>query len=142
MEEAFELLNFHCSDKVKSDLVTPVLDTEIMDVLYVMPSNKAHGHDGCPAEFYKALWPIIKHDFIVAVQSFFTQGFLPSGVNATIIQFISKHTNAQHMIDYQPIACLNMLYKVISKILANCLKKLFMTHLLKIASCFRMSYLP
>lgn len=89
-----------------------------------MPSNKAPGPDGFPAEFYRASWPIIKDDFVVAIQSFFMYGLFPRGVNATILMLIPKHDDAKEMKDYHPISCCNILYKVISKILANRLKVL------------------
>lgn len=50
--------------------------------------------------------------------------FLPTGVNTTILSLIPKSENAQTMKDYRPIACCNLLFKVISKVLANRLKAL------------------
>lgn len=52
-------------------------------------------------------------------------GFMPTGVNANILSLIPKTTTAQTMKDYRPIACCNLLYKVISKVLANRLKIIF-----------------
>ena len=83
------------------------------------------GPEGFTKEFFIAAWPIIGRDFVVAVQSFFIFGFMPSGVNATIISLIPKTTPAQTMKDYRPIACCNLMYKVISKILANRLHIIF-----------------
>ena len=51
-------------------------------------------------------------------------GFLPRGVNATILTLIQKHGDAKEIKDYRPISCCNILFKVISKILANMLKVL------------------
>lgn len=56
------------------------------------------------------------------VQSFFEKGFLPKGINSTIIPLIQKKMEAKEMKDYRPISWCNVLYKVISKILANRLK--------------------
>lgn len=51
-------------------------------------------------------------------------GFLPKGINYTILALIPKRDEATKMVDYRPISCYNVVYKVLLKILANCLKKI------------------
>lgn len=58
----------------------------------------------------------------VAVQSFFIKGFLPKGLNSTILVLIPKKKEAKMMKDHGKVSCCNILYKVISKILAKRLK--------------------
>ena len=69
--------------------------------------------------FFKTTWPIVAQDFIIAVQSVFRFGFLPKGVNSTILALVPKKTDSLEMRDFRPIACCNVLYKVVSKFLAN-----------------------
>lgn len=57
----------------------------------------------------------MRKDVVVSVQSFFDKGFLPKGINSTILALIPKKTKAKGMNDYRPISCCNVLYKVISK---------------------------
>ena len=60
---------------------------------------------------------------VVAVQSFFIKVFLPKGINSTILALIQKKIKKEkEMKDYRLISCCNVIYKVISKILANTLK--------------------
>ena len=124
VEELRNLLDFECTLEDCKGLEAAVSAEEIRRVLFAMPSNKSPGPDGFPCEFFKTAWPVIAHDFVTAVQSVFQMGFLPKGVNSTILALIPKKTTATEMKDYRPIACCNVLYKVVSKILANRLKEL------------------
>ncbi|XP_056842877.1 uncharacterized protein LOC130495492 [Raphanus sativus] len=83
---------------------------------------KSPGPDGYTSEFFKESWAVIGDDITVAVQSFFDKGFLPKGINSTILALVPKKSEAKVMRDYRPISCCNVLYKLISKILAKRLK--------------------
>lgn len=123
-EELKELMEFRCSSEDCRLLEAEVTQEEIRKVLFAMPSNKSPGPDGYPCEFFKSAWSVVAQDFLVAVQSVFKYGFLPKGVNSTILALVPKKTDSLEMKDYRPIACCNVLYKVVSKILANRLKLL------------------
>lgn len=82
-----------------------------------MPGNKSPGSDGYTVEFFKEAWDVVGKDVMVAVQSFFVKGFLPKGLNTTILALIPKKSEAHEMKDYRPISSCNVIYKVISKIL-------------------------
>ena len=118
-----ELMPFRCSETDKEMLTSPVSAEEIKRVLFAMPTDKSPGPDGYTSEFYKSTWDILGSEFTLAVQSFFVKGFLPKGVNSTILALIPKKTEARVMKDYRPISCCNVIYKVISKIIANRLKQ-------------------
>lgn len=118
------MISFRCSTEDYEGLEAGVTEEEIRRVLFEMPSNKSPGPDGFPCEFFKTTWSVLSHDFIVAVQSVFRYGFLPKGVNSTILALIPKKQDSMEMKDFRPIACCNVMYKVVSKILANRLKLL------------------
>lgn len=106
----------------QDQLLEAVSEAEVRKILFSMPLNKSPGPDGYTVEFFKSAWSIVGNDLTKAIQSFFIFGFLPKGVNATILALIPKKTDAREMKDYRPISYCNVLYKIISKILANRLK--------------------
>lgn len=122
MEALRSLLRYRCSPQDISRLITPISNTDIYLALKALPNGKDPGPDGYTKEFFIEAWAVVGQDFSAAVQSFFLFGFLPTGVNSTILALIPKKIPAQTMKDYRPISCCNLIYKVISKILANRLK--------------------
>lgn len=85
-----ELLEFQCSGVDCAELEREVTKEEKMEVLLRMPGNKAPGSDGYTSEFFKKAWKVLGEDIIVALQSIFLKGFLPKGLNSTIMSLISK----------------------------------------------------
>lgn len=65
---------------------------------------------------------IVGGDVIDAVSEFFRNGRLLKDMNTTAIALIPKKPEACGLGEYRPISCCNMVYKVISKIIANRLK--------------------
>ena len=90
VEELRNLMSFRCSETDHEMLTREVTSDEIQKVLFAMPSNKSPGPDGYTSEFFKVTWLITGQDFIAAIKSFFIKGFLPKGLNATILALIPK----------------------------------------------------
>lgn len=104
MEEIQGLLNFRCSERDCTMLEAEVTEEEIRKVLFAIPANKSPGPDGYSSEFFKTTWSVIAQDFVVAIQTVFRFGFLPKGVNSTILALIPKKTDSMEMRDYRPIS--------------------------------------
>ena len=69
-----------------------------------MPGNKSPGPDGFTMEFFKGAWEVIGGDVTMAIQSFFIKGFLPKGLNSTILTLVPKKDEVKMMKDYRPIS--------------------------------------
>lgn len=105
-----------------SMLTAHVTYEEIRTAVFSMHSDKSPGPDGFSPGFFKNAWSIIKDDFCMAITEFFESGKLLSEVNSTFITLIPKSTGASHVGDYRPISLCNVIYKTITKIMANRLK--------------------
>nr|GEV80291.1 sugar transport protein 13 [Tanacetum cinerariifolium] len=98
------------------------------DAMFSMGDDKSPGPDGFSAAFFKDAWAVVGNEVIKAIREFFTNGKLLKELNHTIISLIPKVQTPTRVNDYRPISCCNVLFKCISKILANrikhCLKTL------------------
>lgn len=59
---------------------------------------------------------------MTSISQFFTSSYLPTAANSTILSLVPKFPGATSITDYRPIACLNTIYKTISRILVKRLK--------------------
>lgn len=88
-----------------------------------MPLNKTPWPNGLPAEFFRASWGIIRPLVCTAVKDFFLSSFLHTALNNTSLVLIPKRPGAESMKEFRPISCLNTVYKLISRVLADRLKQ-------------------
>jgi hypothetical protein len=92
---------------------------EIKKTMFSMPLNKAPGPDGFTTEFFKSSWSVVGENVVAAIRSFFESGLLLKELNATTLTLVPKKPNASFMGDFRPIACCNVIYKCITKIISN-----------------------
>ncbi|KAL8091704.1 hypothetical protein AgCh_034098 [Apium graveolens] len=98
------------SEAQASILSASVNDELIYNTLKKMKKNKSPGPDGVNAEFFLATWGITGKDFCDSIKSFFDTGFLPSGVNSTLISLIPKVSSPSIMADFRPISLCTVMY--------------------------------
>jgi hypothetical protein len=92
---------------------------EVHRTIFSMKPNKAPSPSGYFAGFFHKAWPIIGDGVTEVVLEFFSSGILLKEVNSTIITLVPKKRNPSVMGDYKPISYCNLIYKTITKILAN-----------------------
>ena len=97
---------------------------EIKVALDSIGDMKAPGPDGMPAIFYKHFQSIVGDKVSVEVLGMHRGGPMPNHWNETIISLIPKVQQPERVTDLRPISLCNVVYKLIWKVLANCLKKI------------------
>ncbi|GJR19344.1 retrovirus-related pol polyprotein from transposon TNT 1-94 [Tanacetum coccineum] len=116
------------SERDENFMVRDVKDKEMKHAMFCIGYNKALGPDGFSAKFFKKAWHIVGEDVCKVVKEFFAKGQLLGELNATIISLVPKMASPLKVSDFRLIACCNVVYKCISKIIIGrnkgCLDKL------------------
>lgn len=100
-------------------LSAPFSKDDIKAALFGIDNNKAPGPDGYSSLFFKSAWSVVGEDFCAAVQDFLSSGKMLKQINHSVISLIPKSAHASSPGDFRPISCCNVVYKVISKLLAS-----------------------
>lgn len=96
---------------------------DVQEALFAMHPDKSQGPDGLNPAFYQRFWPIIGNDISRACLSYIRECFLPAGMNDTLIVLIPKVASPESIHQLRPIALCNVIYKIMSKMLALRMKK-------------------
>ncbi|KAL0310434.1 UNVERIFIED_CONTAM: hypothetical protein Scaly_2928700 [Sesamum calycinum] len=94
-------------------------EREIKDAAFDIAEDSAPGPDGYTAGFFKASWSVVGKEVSEAVSEFFRTGKLLKQVNATLLVLIPKVQMPSKVSDFRPIACCNVIYKIITKIIVK-----------------------
>lgn len=112
------------SDRDNCLLDAPFSKEEFKEALFQMHPDKAPGPDGFNPRFFQHFWDSIGDTVFAAGVSWLQNRSFPEGINDTIITLIPKCDDPTTMKDLRPIALCNVVLKIITKVLANRLKKI------------------
>ena len=87
-------------------------------------NNKSPGNDGIPVEFYKKCWNLICNPFFDCVNGSFEKEELSNSQKQAVITLIEKKGKDRTLLEnWRPISLVNVDAKIISKAIANRIKK-------------------
>jgi len=117
------------SEDDNRSLIMEIKEHEIVEAINQCGSNKSPSLDGFNFCFIKQNWATLKNDVCQAIKWFHSTSRIPKGCNASFIALVPKKQIPLGVDDYRLISLVGCVYKIISKILANRLKRYYLRSL-------------
>jgi hypothetical protein len=125
-EEAIQKITNHIPSLVTPEqneaLLCPITQAEVDLAVKEMPPGKAPSPDGFTTDFFHHCWDLIKEEVWLAVEESRTFGQVLFALNATFLTLIPKEEHVTHPRQFRPISLCNVIYKIITKVIATRLK--------------------
>ncbi|XP_058788236.1 uncharacterized protein LOC131662466 [Vicia villosa] len=122
-DPVLSLIQQKITEADNTQFLQPLSMMEVKNALFDMHPDKSPGPDGFNPDFFQEYWEVCGEDIYQAALVWLERGFFPSSLNDTNICLIPKITNLSTMKEFRPISLCNVIYKIVSKALANRLQK-------------------
>ncbi|XP_074278207.1 uncharacterized protein LOC141601801 [Silene latifolia] len=122
IDELFDGVRGRVTEAMNEHFRASYRGEKVLEALNQMYPLKAPGPDGMNALFYQTYWHIVGPSVTRMVLNILNGGDFPGSLNRTHIVLSPKKKAPDKLADYRPISLCNVLYKLISKVLANRLK--------------------
>jgi hypothetical protein len=124
--QAIESIIKHIPKEVTKEqneaLMPPITQEEVDQALRDTPVGKSLGPDHFTANFFHHYWDMIREEVWEIIEdSRRSRQVLPS-LNATFLALIPKENKVTTLNHFRPVALCNVIYKLLTKVIAKCLK--------------------
>ncbi|XP_050211481.1 uncharacterized protein LOC126661668 [Mercurialis annua] len=107
------------TNEMNEKLIRSFTAEEVINAIRDTPATKAPGRDGFPALFFQKYWDIVGEDVVKVCLNILNDDGDLRCINQTVIALIPKVKKAARMTQFRPISLCNVIYKFMSKVLAN-----------------------
>ena len=135
-EASLSAITTQVTTDMNEELLIEFKAEEVWRALKQMHPIKSPGPNGMSPIFYQKYWDTVGSNVINCVLNALNSGVMPSNLNNTYIFLIPKVKSPQKVTEFRPISLCNMIYKIISKILANRLKRILAIVIDELQSAF------
>ena len=104
-------------------LVEMFTEEEILAAISGLNGDKAPGPDGFPLAFWSFSWDFVKDEVMGFFRESFEHNQFVKSLNATFLVLVPKGSIVEDLKDIRPISLVGSLYKILSKVLANRIKR-------------------
>lgn len=109
-------------DDMNAMLLKQFSPAKVKQALDQMVPLKLLGPDGSSACFYQSYWNVLSPKVCFTILPFLNDDHFDPWINPINIILIPKIAHPTHPSDFRPISLCNVIYKLVSKVLANRLK--------------------
>eukprot|EP00253_Pinus_taeda_P022851 PITA_22851 len=112
------------TSKMNQTLNAKITQKEFKEALFAMDPDKSLGPEGFTPRFLQACWQIVEKEFCKMIQKSQDCQKIGGCTNSTFLALIPKEKGANTFSRFCPISLCNIGYKVITKVIANRLKRI------------------
>ena len=98
-------------------------EEEILAAISGLSRDKAPGPDGFPLAFWSFSWDFVKDEVLGFFKEFYEHNRFVKSLDATFLALIPKKSNVEDFKDLRPTSLVGGLYKILTKVLANRIKR-------------------
>ncbi|KAK6120349.1 hypothetical protein DH2020_045906 [Rehmannia glutinosa] len=110
-------------DNMNAYLTLPFTAEEVKKAVFDLGPERAPGPDGMPGLFFQKFWKIVGGDVSRAVLAVLNEGAPLEEWNRTMITLLPKNKNPLTLKEYRPISLCNFCYKIVSRAIANRMRR-------------------
>ncbi|XP_026434772.1 uncharacterized protein LOC113332450 [Papaver somniferum] len=114
-------------------------EEEVKNAIKDLGIDRAPGPNGFPMKFFLVCWDFLKEDLMKVFEEFHDHNILHSSLKNNFIALIPKKAGVEEVKDFRPISLIGSVYKIISKVLAERLKREQVDALRYLLLCFELT---